>query len=86
MSAWKLETAKARLSEVVRQAAADGPQTITVRGAPSAIVLSPSDYRRLTGQADGPSWVDRLLTEFAGDGEHEFIFERDRDGGRDIEF
>jgi prevent-host-death family protein len=86
MSAWKLETAKARLSEVVRQAAVDGPQTITVRGAPSAIVLSPSDYQRLKGKPDGPSWVDRLLTEFAEDSEHEFVFERDRDCGRDIDF
>jgi prevent-host-death family protein len=86
MGAWKLETAKARLSEVVRQAAVDGPQTITVRGAPSAVVLSQNDYQRLTGKPDGPSWVDRLLTEFAEDSEHEFVFERDRDGGRDIDF
>ncbi|MFY8141149.1 MAG: type II toxin-antitoxin system prevent-host-death family antitoxin, partial [Caulobacter sp.] len=30
MTVWKMETAKARLSEVVRQAQVDGPQRITI--------------------------------------------------------
>ena len=44
---WQLHDAKARLSELVRLAAACGPQEITVRGEPAAVVLSPADYDRL---------------------------------------
>lgn len=81
MSAWKLETAKARLSEVVRLARERGPQTITVRGAEAAVLLSAYDYRRLTGHPGGPSWVDRFRTGFTGDVD----LDRDADTGRDLD-
>lgn len=45
---WKLQEAKNRLSELVQRAKSDGPQTITVRGMPTAIVLSMEEYDRLT--------------------------------------
>jgi prevent-host-death family protein len=45
---WQLQDAKARLSEVVKRAQADGPQAITVHGKPAAVILSPSDYQRLS--------------------------------------
>ena len=48
MSTWQLQDAKARLSEVVKKAKSEGPQYITVHGEPSAVVLSETDYRRLT--------------------------------------
>lgn len=80
MNAWKLETAKARLSEVVRQAAEDGPQTITVRGASRAVLLSVDDYRRLVGDRSDTSWVDRFREGFCADIE----LERDDDIGRDL--
>lgn len=41
---WKLETAKAQLSEVVRDAEAGQPQLITRRGEPVAVVVSARDY------------------------------------------
>jgi len=81
MSVWKLETAKSRLSEVVRQARDEGPQSITVRGAPAAVVLSSDHYARLIGRAGPTHWVDRFREGFTGDVE----FERDVDGGRDFE-
>jgi prevent-host-death family protein len=81
MSAWKLETAKARLSEVVRLARERGPQTITVRGADAAVLLSSDDYRRLTGHPGELSWVDRFRTGFTGD----IDLDRDVDTGRDFE-
>ena len=46
-STWQLQDAKNRLSEVVRRAH-DGPQTITLRGRPEAVVLSLAAYRALT--------------------------------------
>jgi prevent-host-death family protein len=48
---WRLEEAKARLSEVVRRAGSEGPQRVTVRGRPAAVVLSAEEYERLSGPA-----------------------------------
>ncbi len=45
---WQLQEAKNRLSQLVSQAAQDGPQIITVRGKPAAILLSIEEYQRLT--------------------------------------
>jgi len=36
MHAWQLQDAKARFSELLRSAASDGPQAITVRGRTTA--------------------------------------------------
>jgi prevent-host-death family protein len=47
MSSWQLQDAKARLSEVVKKAAREGPQHITLHGAPAAVVLSEAEYQRL---------------------------------------
>jgi prevent-host-death family protein len=67
MTPWKLETAKARLSEVVRRARDEGPQTITVRGDAAAVVLSAADYRQLRGGAQTGPWIDRLRAVFTGE-------------------
>jgi prevent-host-death family protein len=45
-SVWQLQAAKARLSELIKNAAVK-PQIITVRGAEAAVVLSPEEYRRI---------------------------------------
>lgn len=47
MSIWQLQEAKARLSEVIKLASQEGPQTITMRGEPTAVVISRDDYDRL---------------------------------------
>ena len=47
MKTWQLQEAKARLSEVIKQAANEGPQTITMRGEPTAVIISRDDYERL---------------------------------------
>jgi prevent-host-death family protein len=44
---WQLQEVKARLSEVVKTAAKEGPQEITVRGETAAVLLSGKDYARL---------------------------------------
>jgi len=43
---WQLQEAKAMFSEVIK-AAAIKPQTITVRGKESAVILSINDYKKL---------------------------------------
>jgi prevent-host-death family protein len=45
---WQLQEAKNRLSQVVDSALHDGPQTITLRGKPTAVVVSFEEYRRMT--------------------------------------
>lgn len=47
MTEWQLQEAKARLSEVLKKAASEGPQRITVRGERAAVVLSEAEYQRL---------------------------------------
>ena len=44
--AWQVQEAKAMLSEVIKAAAAK-PQTITIRGKETAVILSVEEYRRL---------------------------------------
>lgn len=52
---WKLEEAKAKFSELVRQARERGPQRVTVRGQDAVVVLAASDYARLAPGAAKPS-------------------------------
>jgi antitoxin Phd len=49
---WQLQEAKNRLSEVVDEALAGGPQVITRRGVETAVLLSYTDYQQmlLSGQ------------------------------------
>jgi prevent-host-death family protein len=44
---WQLQDAKNRLSQVVESARQDGPQTITLRGKPAAVVVSFEEFRKL---------------------------------------
>ena len=57
---WPLQDAKARFSELVRRAVEEGPQHVSVRGEPAAVVLSEAEYRQLT--ASRPSIVDHILS------------------------
>lgn len=50
---WQLQEAKARLSEVVKTAAREGPQEITVRGETAAVLISGKDFARLTKPKPG---------------------------------
>jgi antitoxin Phd len=43
MATWQLQTAKARLSELLRKVREDGPQTITVRGKEEYVVMRKED-------------------------------------------
>lgn len=47
MRAWQLQDAKARLSEVVKEASLHGPQEITLHGKPAVVVISKEQYNKL---------------------------------------
>ena len=49
MNQWQLQAAKARMSELVKQAQRQ-PQEITLHGKPVAVVLSRLEYDRLSRQ------------------------------------
>jgi antitoxin Phd len=44
---WKLEDAKAKFSELVRQARTGGPQLVTVHGQEAVVVISVEEFARL---------------------------------------
>jgi antitoxin Phd len=59
---WKLEDAKARLSELVRLAREQGPQRVTVYGRDAVVVISAEDYARVAPVREQPS-LHGLLAE-----------------------
>jgi antitoxin Phd len=78
---WKLEDAKARLSEVVRLAGTVGPQWVTVRGKEAAVVLAPEQYKRLLPP---PKEHQPLISFLQGIGLADLNIERDHDTGRQV--
>ena len=46
-SSWQLQEAKNRFSEVVDEALAHGPQTVTRHGREVVVILSMEEYRRM---------------------------------------
>lgn len=80
MATWQLQDAKARFSELIRDAAV-GPPTIRVRERRMAVILSADDYDRL--QRPRPSLVEFLRTSpLAG---VRLDVERDPSPPRDVE-
>jgi prevent-host-death family protein len=49
---WQLQEAKNRLSQVVNSARSEGPQTITLRGEPAAVVISIEEYKRILSKPE----------------------------------
>jgi len=77
---WQLQDAKNRLSEVVRRAMTSGPQTITLRGKPAAVIVSYQEFK----QSEKPR---PPLAEFLASSPLKGVvldLERDRDDGRDV--
>jgi prevent-host-death family protein len=70
---WQLQEAKARLSEVIKLAGSS-PQTITVHGKETAVILSMDQYRKITQPEE--SLYDALQSLPFQD--LKFDFERDR--------
>ncbi len=79
---WSLADAKNQLSEVVRRAAQQGPQTISVRGEEAAVLLSKADYDRLRSPGRPRDFKEWLLSGPSLDG---VDLDRDKTPARDIE-
>ena len=78
---WKLEDAKAKLSEVVRLAATNGPQWVTIRGKEAAVVIAPEEYRQLLPKPKGHQPLVRFLQ---GLGLDKLEVTREEDTGREL--
>ncbi len=82
---WHLQDAKNNFSKVVREAIKNGPQTVTLRGERTAVILSAEDYDRLKEKK--PSFVEHLLNgPMLDDDIVEAINWRDKRPNREIEF
>ena len=82
MHTWQMQTAKARFSEVVKQAADDGPQEITVHGRSVAVVISKELFDRLSGNE--ASLVD-FMRQSPLHGSDDITFERDPSPPREVD-
>jgi prevent-host-death family protein len=82
MQAWQMQEAKARLSELIKRAQQDGPQDITSHGKSVAVVLSRTEFDRLTGGQE--SFVE-FMRRSPLYGCEEIELERDRSLTREIE-
>jgi prevent-host-death family protein len=81
---WHLQDAKNQFSKVVRKAQTEGPQTVTVRGKPAAVVVSAEEYERLAGKE--PSFVEHLLAMPELDDDiWEEVLKRPKDDMRDVD-
>ncbi len=78
---WKLEDAKARLSEVVRLAKSQGPQVVTIRGEEAAVVVSAEEFAGMLPHPAGRVPLVTFLQSLSlGD------FSREHDPGRELKF
>src|SRR5271169_1263325 len=57
---WRLQDAKARLSEVVRQAQQRGPQRVTVHGRDAVVVIRADEFDRIQRPVSGRDIVAAL--------------------------
>jgi antitoxin Phd len=81
MKKWQLQDAKAKFSELVKQAIAGNPQVVTLHGEPVVVVLSKMEYRKLTKP-------DTSLVDFFQNSPLRGInldIKRDKSTNRDIE-
>jgi antitoxin Phd len=83
-TAWQLQTAKARFSEVFRLARTEGPQRITRQGKEGVVMISDEQYDRLMAKSRQPKSIVQFFRQSPLVGV-KMDLERDKDTGRDIE-
>ena len=59
---WKLAEANARLSDIVRLAAAGQPQRVAVDGREAVVIVAARDFDRLRAQSEAPN-LHHLLSQ-----------------------
>ena len=57
---WRLQDAKARLSEVVRQARERGPQRVTVHGRDAVVIVRAEEFDRMSRPVSGRDIIAAL--------------------------
>jgi prevent-host-death family protein len=79
---WQLQDAKNRLSELVRKAREEGPQTITLHGNDAVVVVDAHQYERLAHKS-----TDSLVEFFRKSPLRgaKLTISRSRDTGRNVE-
>lgn len=83
MQSWQMQTAKARFSELVKRAADDGPQEVTLHGRSVAVVVSRELFDRLSGNSESLVEFMRHSPLF---GQDDIDFERDQSLPREVDF
>lgn len=69
MTTWQLQTAKAKLSELLRAVREHGPQTISVRGKEEFVVMRKEDAAAPPPARRAPKTWDELYASVAGAGD-----------------
>jgi prevent-host-death family protein len=82
MRTWQIQEAKARLSEVVKDAEREGPQELTSHGRSVAVVVSRAEYDRLAGTGESLVAFIRRSPLY---GQDDIEFERDKSLTRGVE-
>ena len=83
-TAWQIQTAKARFSEVFRLARTEGPQRITRQGKEGVVMISDEQYERLRARSRQPKSLVQFFRESPLAGVR-LDLERDRDQGRELD-
>ena len=60
---WQLQTAKARLSEVIRQARTAGPQVVTSHGRDEVVIVDIEQFKKLTQRANQPQSLVQFFAQ-----------------------
>jgi antitoxin Phd len=81
---WQVQTAKARFSELLRRARAEGVQIVTRQGKDDVVVLPIEQYRKLTRRFRQPASLVQFFAQ-SPLADANLNLERERDHGRGIE-
>ncbi len=76
-SRWSLQDAKAKFSELVRRAGANGPQHVTVHGKEKVVVVSAVEFERLTARQPSGETGARLIKIMRDSRVRNFDFQRE---------
>jgi len=82
MQSWEMQTARARFSELVKRAAQEGPQDITLHGRSVAVVISRELFDRLSGNEQS---LVGFMRASPLQGRYDIEFERDHSLSRERE-
>lgn len=62
-STWQLQTAKAKFSEVIRRARAEGPQVVTKQGKDEVVIVGIEEFKLLRERASQPQSLVQFFAE-----------------------